>query len=107
MVGIARMFEGIASSFLLQDVLARDLMDMQALVCFFLSSPRTSTCRRPEFGEELEIGLKPSTPEFLALSADREIHSRAAPQSEVFYKPCTGDLVFFDSGRVHQCSPIL
>jgi len=102
-VGIVRMFE---DSFELpphQDVLARDAMESPNAGLLLSQFSANIYLQEAKFGGELEVwGLKPSYAEFLKLCYDGLHFDRSKlPPSEVFYKPCTGDLVLFDSGRVH------
>jgi len=107
MVGIARMFE---DSFELpphQDVLARDIVDNSSDGMLLSQLSANIYLREAKFGGELEIwGIKPSYQEFLKLACD-DLHfdQNKLPPSEVLYKPCAGDLVLFDSGRVHAVRP--
>ena len=107
MVGIARMFE---DSFELpphQDVLARDLVDSPNAGSLLSQFSANIYLQEAKLGGELEVwGLKPSNAEFLTLCYD-EIHLDRSklPEPKVFYQPCAGDLVFFDSGRVHAVRP--
>jgi len=107
LVGIARMFE---DSFELpphQDVLARDLMDNLGVGLLFSQLSANIYLQEARIGGELEIwGLKPSYEEFLQLSCD-DLHfdREKLPPAAVLYKPQTGDLVLFDSGRVHAVRP--
>lgn len=103
MVGITRMFE---DSFELpphQDVLARDIVDCPSAGLLLAQLSANIYLQEAEFGGELEVwDLKPSYAEFLALSCDELHFDRSKlPPSAVLYKPCAGDLVLFDSGRVH------
>jgi len=106
LVGIARMFE---DSFELpphQDVLARDIANSPGAGLLSQLSANIYL-REARFGGELEIWeLKPSHREFLELSCD-ELHfdQNKLPPSKVLYRPCAGDLVLFDSGRVHAVRP--
>lgn len=107
LVGIARMFE---DSFELpphQDVLARDLSDNPAAGLLLSQLSANIYLQAAQEGGELEVwGIKPSYAEFLDLSCD-ELHfdRDKLPLPEVVYRPQAGDLVLFDSGRVHGVRP--
>jgi hypothetical protein len=107
LVGIARMFE---DSFELpphQDVLARDISDNPTAGVLLSQLSANLYLQEARYGGELEVwGLKPSYAEFIELSCD-DLHfdRRKLPSPKVVYKPQTGDLVLFDSGRVHAVRP--
>lgn len=107
MVGIVRMFE---ESFELpphQDVLARDVDEIssQSLLHTQLSANVYLQC--PNYGGELEIWKEsPCQNEFLKLSSDGlHIDPDKISKPEVRIKPITGDLILFNSGKVHSVRP--
>jgi hypothetical protein len=107
MVGIVRMFEDCFELPPHQDVLVRDITDSPSTALLLSQLSANVYLQEARSGGELEVwGIKPSYSEFLELSCD-EIHfdRNRLPRSEVLYKPCTGDLVLFDSGRVHAVHP--
>ncbi len=107
MVGIVRMFE---DSFELpphQDVLVRDITNSPSTALLLSQLSANVYLQEARSGGELEVwGIKPSYAEFLKMSCD-DLHfdRKKLPPSEVLYKPCAGDLVLFDSGRVHAVHP--
>lgn len=107
LVGIVRMFE---DSFELpphQDVLARDLTDGPGVSLLFSQLSANIYLQEAQVGGELEIwGIKPSYEEFQQLSSD-DLHfdREKLPPPAVLYRPRRGDLVLFDSGRVHAVRP--
>jgi 2OG-Fe(II) oxygenase superfamily len=107
MVGIVRMFE---ESFELpphQDILARDLDEglNRSPLHNQLSANVYLQCAN--YGGELKVWReKPSNSEFLKLSSDGlHLDPDKMPQPEVCIKPTKGDLILFDSGRVHAVQP--
>ena len=107
MVGIARMFEDNFELPPHQDVLSRDISDSPAAGLLLAQLSANVYLQEAKFGGELEVwGIKPSYAEFLELSCD-DLHfdREKLPQPQVQYKPKAGDLVLFDSGRVHAVRP--
>lgn len=107
MVGIARMFEDCFELPPHQDVLARDTSDSPLAGVLHSQLSANIYLREARFGGELEVwGLKPSEAEFIAHRCD-ELHfdRNQLPPAEVLYKPQAGDLVLFDSSRIHGVRP--
>jgi 2OG-Fe(II) oxygenase superfamily len=109
MVGIVRMFEDCFELPPHQDVLVRDIADSPSTALLLSQLSANVYLREAGLGGELEVwGIKPSYAEFLNLSCD-DLHfdRNKLPDSKVLYKPCAGDLVLFDSGRVHAVRPAM
>jgi 2OG-Fe(II) oxygenase superfamily len=107
MVGIVRMFE---ESFELpphQDILARDIDEGLNRRPLHNQLSANVYLQCANYGGELKVWReKPSNSEFLKLSSDGlHLDADKMPLPEVCIKPTRGDLILFDSGRVHAVQP--
>ncbi len=112
LAGIGRVFEDNFELPPHQDILARDVVDAPIFPSFPFSNLVTQLSaniylRTPEFGGELEIwDVKPSTIKHSEIH-DKEyqyegiIDRRILPPATTVIRPQLGELILFDSARVH------
>ncbi|WP_404789980.1 2OG-Fe(II) oxygenase [Altericista sp. CCNU0014] len=107
MVGIVRMFEEHFELPPHQDVLARDMNEDLDRVLLQTQLSANIYLQGARYGGELEVWKEnPCQKEFLKLSKDGlHLDPDKLSNPEVSIKPMTGDLILFDSGRVHAVRP--
>jgi 2OG-Fe(II) oxygenase superfamily len=107
MVGIVRMFEECFELPPHQDILARDLDEGLNPRPLHNQLSANIYLQCANYGGELKVWKeKPNNSEFLKLSSDGlHLDPDKMPQPEVCIKPTKGDLILFDSGRVHAVQP--
>ena len=107
MVGIVRMFEEHFELPPHQDILARD-MDVEMNHTRLQNQLSANVyLQSANYGGELEVWREsPTDHEFLTLTSDGlHLDPAKMPKPEVRIRPTAGDLILFDSGRVHAVCP--
>ncbi len=107
MVGIVRMFEEHFELPPHQDILARDVDEEMRLTQLQTQLSANVYLQTANHGGELEVWREsPSDHEFLTLTSDGlHLDPNKMPKPEVRIRPSAGDLILFDSGRVHAVCP--